>query len=73
MIKGFELHQGKLPLLISMPHPGTQLTPEVANGLTARAKKTGRYRLAYSQTLPADTRSGRQHAQRQLFPLTWLI
>ncbi|AIR07257.1 MULTISPECIES: N-formylglutamate deformylase [Cedecea] len=39
MIKGFELHQGKLPLLISMPHPGTQLTPEVANGLTGRAKK----------------------------------
>ncbi|WP_174865109.1 N-formylglutamate deformylase [Pectobacterium polaris] len=39
MTNGFELHQGSLPLLISMPHPGTLLTPEIANGLTARAKQ----------------------------------
>lgn len=37
MTNGFELHQGRLPLLISMPHPGTQLTPEIASGLSPRA------------------------------------
>ncbi|WP_279052080.1 N-formylglutamate deformylase [Cedecea davisae] len=39
MTNAFELHKGNLPLLISMPHPGTRLTTEVANGLTERAKK----------------------------------
>lgn len=39
MTNGFELHQGSLPLLISMPHPGTLLTPEVAAGLTERAQR----------------------------------
>ncbi|VGC91432.1 N-formylglutamate deformylase [Klebsiella quasipneumoniae] len=37
MIKAFDLQQGNLPLLVSMPHPGTLLTPEVAQGLTPRA------------------------------------
>ena len=39
MIKAFDLQQGNLPLLVSMPHPGTLLTPEVAQGLTPRAKR----------------------------------
>ena len=39
MTNGFELHQGRLPLLVSMPHPGTHLTPEIARGLTARAQR----------------------------------
>ncbi|NUL37302.1 N-formylglutamate deformylase [Kosakonia sacchari] len=39
MTNAFELHQGRLPLLVSMPHPGTQLTPEIASGLTARARR----------------------------------
>lgn len=30
MIKAFDLQQGNLPLLVSMPHAGTLLTPEVA-------------------------------------------
>ena len=38
MTNGFELHQGRLPLLISMPHPGTKLLPETASGLTPRAQ-----------------------------------
>ncbi|MVY05453.1 N-formylglutamate deformylase, partial [Escherichia coli] len=39
MIKAFDLQQGNLPLLVSMPHPGTLLTPEVDQGLTPRAKR----------------------------------
>ncbi|MCL6744719.1 N-formylglutamate deformylase [Kosakonia sp. R1.Fl] len=39
MTNAFELHQGRLPLLVSMPHPGTQLTPEIASGLTTRARR----------------------------------
>lgn len=39
MTNGFELHQGTLPLLVSMPHPGTQLTPEIAAALTPRAQR----------------------------------
>lgn len=39
MTNGFALHQGTLPLLVSMPHPGTLLTPEIASGLTARAAR----------------------------------
>ncbi|WP_368296346.1 N-formylglutamate amidohydrolase, partial [Klebsiella pneumoniae] len=39
MIKAFDLQQGNLPLLVSMPHAGTLLTPEVAQGLTPRAKR----------------------------------
>ncbi|EOC5298518.1 N-formylglutamate deformylase [Klebsiella pneumoniae] len=39
MIKAFDLRQGNLPLLVSMPHPGTLLTPKVDQGLTPRAKR----------------------------------
>lgn len=39
MIKAFDFRQGSLPLLVSMPHPGTLLTPEVASGLTPRARR----------------------------------
>lgn len=35
----FEFHQGSVPLLVSMPHPGLGLTPEVEQGLTQAAKK----------------------------------
>ncbi len=34
----FEFHSGSVPLLISMPHSGTQLTPEVEQGLTPAAQ-----------------------------------
>jgi len=37
MTNAFDLHQGTLPLLVSMPHPGTQLTQDVAGGLSERA------------------------------------
>ncbi|MBJ3814957.1 N-formylglutamate deformylase [Shimwellia pseudoproteus] len=39
MTAPFELHQGTIPLLVSMPHPGTALTPEVAAGLSPRARR----------------------------------
>ncbi|MEN0614463.1 N-formylglutamate deformylase [Klebsiella indica] len=39
MIKAFDLRQGNLPLLVSMPHAGTLLTPEVSRGLTPRAQR----------------------------------
>ncbi len=35
----FEFHQGSVPLLVSMPHSGLGLTPEVEQGLTEAAKK----------------------------------
>lgn len=35
----FEFHQGSVPLLVSMPHCGTGLTPEVEQGLTDTARK----------------------------------
>ncbi len=35
----FEFHQGSVPLLVSMPHSGLGLTPEVEQGLTQAAKK----------------------------------
>ncbi|AHG22291.1 N-formylglutamate amidohydrolase [Chania multitudinisentens RB-25] len=34
----FEFHSGNLPLLISIPHAGTQLTPAVERGLTDDAR-----------------------------------
>lgn len=39
MTQPFELTQGTLPLLISMPHPGTALTDGVATGLTTRGQR----------------------------------
>lgn len=39
MIKAFDFQQGTLPLLVSMPHPGTLLTPAIASGLTPRAQR----------------------------------
>ncbi|NIY48988.1 N-formylglutamate deformylase [Cedecea colo] len=39
MIKAFDFQQGELPLLVSMPHPGTLLTPEIERGLTSRARR----------------------------------
>ncbi|MDH2431198.1 N-formylglutamate deformylase [Pokkaliibacter sp. MBI-7] len=39
MYQAFEFRQGKLPLLISMPHTGTWLTDAVAAGLTEEALK----------------------------------
>lgn len=39
MTAPYELQKGTLPLLVSMPHPGTGLTPEVAAGLTPRARR----------------------------------
>ncbi|MFT6897116.1 MAG: N-formylglutamate deformylase [Paraglaciecola sp.] len=33
----FTLHQGNSPLLVSMPHSGLELTPEVATGLSQKA------------------------------------
>lgn len=38
MIKAFDLQQGNLPLLVSMPHAGTLLTPKSPR-LTPRAKR----------------------------------
>ncbi len=35
----FDFHQGNLPLLVSMPHSGLNLTPEVEQGLTDAARK----------------------------------
>lgn len=35
----FEFHQGTVPLLVSMPHSGLNLTPEVEQGLTNAARK----------------------------------
>ncbi len=35
----FEFHQGTAPLLVSMPHSGLNLTPEVEQGLTDSARK----------------------------------
>lgn len=35
----FEFHQGNVPLLVSMPHSGLNLTPEVEQGLTDAARK----------------------------------
>ncbi len=35
----FEFHQGNVPLLVSMPHSGINLTPEVEQGLTEAARK----------------------------------
>ena len=37
--QAFDLHEGSSPLLISMPHSGTRLTDEVAQGMTETAKK----------------------------------
>ena len=37
--QAFDLHEGNSPLLISMPHSGTRLTDEVAQGMTEAAKK----------------------------------
>jgi formiminoglutamase len=37
--QAFDLHEGSSPLLISMPHSGTRLTDEVAQGMTEAAKK----------------------------------
>ncbi|MGP8305895.1 N-formylglutamate deformylase [Vibrio sp. YIC-376] len=34
----FEFHQGNVPLLVSMPHSGLNLTPEVEQGLTDAAR-----------------------------------
>ena len=39
MTKPFELTRGTLPLVISMPHPGTALTEGVAAGLTPRGHR----------------------------------
>lgn len=39
MIESFTLQQGSLPLLISQPHPGTRLTPEVESALSERGKR----------------------------------
>lgn len=36
-MKPFEFHQGTIPLLVSIPHAGTALTPEVVEGLSAEA------------------------------------
>ncbi len=36
-VPAFELTQGDSPLLVSMPHSGLNLTPEVANGLSPKA------------------------------------
>ncbi|WP_236238008.1 N-formylglutamate deformylase [Pseudomonas faucium] len=38
MDKVLSFHQGRLPLLISMPHAGLQLTPAVRNGLVDEAR-----------------------------------
>ncbi len=35
----FQFHQGNVPLLVSMPHSGLNLTPEVEQGLTDAARK----------------------------------
>lgn len=37
--QAYELHEGSSPLVISMPHSGTQLTDQVAQGLTDKAKR----------------------------------
>ncbi|MEJ4043268.1 N-formylglutamate deformylase [Erwinia sp. SLM-02] len=37
-MNAFEFHAGKLPLLLSIPHAGTLLTPEVKAGLSDAAK-----------------------------------
>ncbi|MCQ5468997.1 N-formylglutamate deformylase [Pantoea brenneri] len=37
-MKAFHFTQGKLPLLVSIPHAGTQLTPEVEAGLSEAAR-----------------------------------
>lgn len=68
MIKAFDLRQGNLPLLVSMPHPGTLLTPEVAQA-HAEGEASGRYRLAYSLALSDHRGYGGQHVMRPLFPL----
>ena len=36
--QAFDLHEGNSPLLISIPHSGTRLTAEVAQGMTPAAK-----------------------------------
>lgn len=38
MKTAFEFKQGKLPLLVSIPHAGTELTPEVEAGLSPAAR-----------------------------------
>ncbi len=43
----FDFHAGSLPLLISIPHAGTRLTPAVEAGLTEDAPAAARHRLAY--------------------------
>ena len=42
MIKAFDLQQGNLPLLVSIPHPGTLLTPKSPRG-SRRGEASGRY------------------------------
>lgn len=37
-MNAYEFHQGTLPLLISIPHAGTALTPEVEQGLSTAAQ-----------------------------------
>lgn len=68
MIKAFDLQQGNLPLLVSMPHAGTLLTPEVARA-HAEGEASGRYRLEYSLALSDHHEHGGQHVMRPLFPL----
>ncbi|NNC10167.1 N-formylglutamate deformylase, partial [Corallococcus exiguus] len=38
MDKVLSFHQGRLPLLISMPHAGLQLSPAVRDGLVDQAR-----------------------------------
>ncbi|WP_336287771.1 N-formylglutamate deformylase [Bartonella sp. CB60] len=39
MTEPYKLSQGTIPLLVSMPHPGTELTSQVAAGLTPRGQR----------------------------------
>lgn len=38
MDKVLSFHQGRLPLLISMPHAGLKLSPAVRDGLVEQAR-----------------------------------
>ena len=65
----FEFQQGTLPLLISIPHAGTQLPDDIAVRLTPLAPRFARYRLARAPALFVRERARRVDHPRELLAL----
>lgn len=71
IIDPYHFTAGSAPLLISIPHAGTQLTPEVDNGLSDAARPLGDTDWHIPRLYDFAHALGARYAGRELFPFCY--